>query len=81
MCEGNPHSAVKFDLAVRTCSKKKLGREERTRMEMFSCKEGQGMKFGVGKESHRRSITDVCGVLELLGEKEVQINALIQLFL
>lgn len=50
-------------------------------MEVFSCKEGQGMKFGVGKESHRRSITDVCGVLELLGEKEVQINVLIQLFL
>lgn len=50
-------------------------------MDVFSCKEGQGIRFGGGKESHRRSITDVCGVLDPLCEKVVQINVLIQLFL
>lgn len=50
-------------------------------MDVFSCKEGQGIRFGGGKESHRRSVTDVRGVLELLGEKEVKINVLILLFL
>lgn len=75
------HSAVKFDLVVHICGKKKLGREEGARMDVFSCKESQGIRFGGGKESHRRSITDVCAVLELLGKKEVQINVLIQLFL
>lgn len=53
MCEGNPHSAVKFDLVVHTCGKKKLGREDRTRMDVFSCKEGEGIRFGGGKESHK----------------------------
>lgn len=46
-------------------------------MDVFSCKEDQGIRFWGGKESHWRSITDVCGVLELLGEKEVQINSVV----
>jgi len=39
----------------------------------------KGISFGGDEDSDTKSITNVCRVLEQLGEREVQINVLIQL--